>query len=70
MNLKELRESRKLSRMQVMLQVGLWPNRLCEYENGKHRPRPATVAKLAACYRVSQAAIRDCIEATLRERKP
>ena len=57
MQLKILRIMARMTQAEAATAIGVTQAALSDWENGKYKPSPAAVAKLAAVYNVSEAEI-------------
>lgn len=64
MHLKILRVMANLTQAEAATAVGVTQAALSDWENGKYKPSPAVISKLAEAYRVTEADILRAIEAT------
>lgn len=69
MQLKILRVMANLTQAEAAAKVGVTQAALSDWENGKYKPSPAAITKLAEAYRVTSSAIADAIEATSTEKE-
>ena len=64
MHLKILRVMANLTQAEAAAKVGVTQAALSDWENGKYRPSPAAISKLAEVYNVTEADVLKAIEAT------
>ncbi len=53
MNLKSIREKKGVSQFEIAKYLGVVRSTICQYENGKRKPDPETLIKLANFFGVS-----------------
>lgn len=69
MELKILRIKARMNQAEAAEKVGVTQAALCDWENGKYKPKPASVAKLAELYGVSEARILKAVDEAVKEAK-
>lgn len=69
MQLKILRVMANLTQAEAAAKVGVTQAALSDWENGKYKPSPAAITKLAETYRVNSSVIADAVEAASTEKE-
>ena len=69
MQLKILRVMANLTQAEAAAEVGVTQAALSDWENGKYKPSPAAITKLAEVYRVTVAEIVKAVEDALCKAK-
>jgi len=62
MTLKELREAKSLTQLEVAIKLGTTPTTISNWERGAQEPRSSLIQALAQIYGVSLAEIFDAIK--------
>lgn len=69
MQLKILRVMANMTQAEAAAAVGVTQAALSDWENGKYKPSPAAITKLAETYRVTSSVIADAVEAASTEKE-
>ena len=69
MELKILRIKARMNQAEAAEKVGVTQAALCDWENGKYKPKPVFVARLAELYGVSEAKILKAVDEAVKEAK-
>lgn len=69
MRLKILRLMANLTQAEAAAAVGVTQAALSDWENGKYKPSPAAISKLAEVYRVTEAEILKAVEDAILKAK-
>lgn len=69
MELKILRIKARMSQAEAAEKVGVNQATVCCWERGEYKPKPASVAKLAEIYGVSEVTILNAVKEAAKEAK-